>query len=133
MAKPLQTVHQRPFGVNSFILLRDSSPLGKLPAVLTKKDRETIAAMESHHVLRLDLVGAAGGWKYRPYPGWTMLHRTDVCLGGAEVAAGVDQGNKKARFIAGLFHNHIRPITECFLNIIQIQTHRPESPEISVT
>jgi hypothetical protein len=54
LAKNLRSVHGRPFKVNSFILLRDKSPLGKLPTMLTLTNRETIMEMERHHVLRLD-------------------------------------------------------------------------------
>lgn len=63
----------RKIRVHSFILLRDSSPLGKLAgAIATTVELQTIADMERHHVLRLD-------WSSHDENGNTRASPDDRC------------------------------------------------------
>jgi uncharacterized protein (DUF1697 family) len=61
LARKLESAHKpaKKFGVHSFILLRDSSELGRISgAVPTTAELAVIADMEKHHVLRLDWAAA---------------------------------------------------------------------------
>lgn len=63
----------RKIKVRSFILLRDSSPLGKLSgSTATTIELQTVADMEKHHVLRLD-------WSSLDENGNTRLAPDDRC------------------------------------------------------
>ena len=56
LARKLSNRYQRPFKVDSFILLRDSSPMGKPKGQTpdTTEEREIIEQMKAKHLLRLD-------------------------------------------------------------------------------
>ena len=58
LARKLSTKHGKVFKVDSFILLRDSSPMGKLKTQSpTTDDLKQIEQMKAKHVLRLDWHG----------------------------------------------------------------------------
>jgi hypothetical protein len=58
LARKLTTQHGKPFKIDSFILLRDSSPMGKLKTQSpTIDDLKQIEQMKAKHVLRLDWHG----------------------------------------------------------------------------
>ena len=55
LARQLTAKHGRTFKVDSFILLRDSSPLGKITGLTPTTDEAVhIAKLKAKHVLRLD-------------------------------------------------------------------------------
>jgi len=55
LARELTNRHNRPCGVDSFILLRDSSLLGQIKGqVPTQQEEAEIEKMQAKHVLRLD-------------------------------------------------------------------------------
>lgn len=59
LAQQLQKQHGRPFKVDSFILLRKSSPLGRANG--NSYNLKTVAEMERHHVLHLNWVSEIDG------------------------------------------------------------------------
>lgn len=73
LARKLSARHGKPFKVDSFILLRDSSPMGKLQAQTpTTTELEMIDRMKAKHVLRLDWhgldeVGNKKTWNRKSY------------------------------------------------------------------
>jgi len=55
LARKLTDINKRPFKVDSFILLRDSSPLGTLVSLMpTPEEEKNIERLQAKHVLRLD-------------------------------------------------------------------------------
>jgi hypothetical protein len=55
LARKLSTRHAKAFKVDSFIILRDSSPMGKIKAQApTPEEMIMIDQMKAKHVLRLD-------------------------------------------------------------------------------
>lgn len=69
LARKLSARHGKPFKVDSFILLRDSSPMGKPKAQTPDhQELEMIERMKAKHVLRLDWHGKnEAGDKQSPY------------------------------------------------------------------
>ena len=58
LARKLSARHGKPFKVDSFILLRDSSPMGNLKAQTPDhQELAMIEQMKAKHVLRLDWHG----------------------------------------------------------------------------
>jgi hypothetical protein len=81
LARKLSAKHGKPFKVDSFIMLRDSSPMGKLKAQTPTPDElKMVEQMKAKHVLRLDWhVRNEAGDKQSTY--WDGKTYLDVMFG----------------------------------------------------